>query len=372
VSLLPRPTGARRRLVIYIALALGLASPWALSHWRPWEFSPVVWKLRTGGEILGGAATTEGRIFFASGDQILRCLAWPSREVRWTAAVPGPPGSAPLFDPTSDLLFLTTQHGQLLAFSAETGAMLWMRSMPTARFRATPACDAATVYLGAKDGWVYALEKTTGRNRWQFFTGAPIQRGPALADGALFVGTMLGDLFALDAATGAERWVFHTEGAIHAQPAARDGVVYVGSHDKHLYAIDAATGRLLWRAHAFHEVTSTPAIAGDRVVFGAWDHHLQCVDRATGHLIWRFKADDVIEGSPLIVADTVYFGSWDCGIYAVDLETGALRWRQQTGSWVTATPVLAPEGQMVLVGGEDSVMYGLELFGLTPGARRPG
>lgn len=352
----------RRRAAVYLALTLALATPWVLRAWRPWEPSPLLWRQAAGGEFLGGPVVGEGRVFLATSDQRVRCLSWPGRDLLWEAAVPGVPGASPVFDPVSEQLFVTTMGAALVALDARTGVVEWTRFLtPTARFRAAPVCDATALYLGARDGWVYALDKATGRHRWQVFAGAAVHRDPALADGTVFVGTERGTLLALDARTGAERWCVRTGGAIHGAPAAAEGAVFVGSQDKHLYAVDAATGRLLWRFRAWHEITSRPAVVGDRVVFGSWDHHLICVERTTGRLIWRFHAGDVIEGSPLVAGDAVYFGSWDGGIYAVDLATGALRWRHQTGTWVTATPVLGPAGEQVLAGGEDAVLYGLRL-----------
>ena len=54
-----------RRILAYGALAVSVSVPLALNEWRPWVFSPVVWRLTTGGTLLGGPATGEGRVFLA-------------------------------------------------------------------------------------------------------------------------------------------------------------------------------------------------------------------------------------------------------------------------------------------------------------------
>jgi outer membrane protein assembly factor BamB len=74
-----------------------------------------------------------------------------------------------------------------------------------------------------------------------------VNSSPAVAAGVVFVGSDNDNLYALDATTGHERWRFATEGYQISSPAAANGVVYVGSSDGNVYALDAASGSELWR-----------------------------------------------------------------------------------------------------------------------------
>ncbi|MBN1475811.1 PQQ-like beta-propeller repeat protein [Candidatus Sumerlaeota bacterium] len=351
--------GFRRRLFVYGLLGLCLAVPLMLNRWRPWEPSQIVWSMKTGGEFLAGPAVGEARIYFASNDRTLHAMDWPSREMIWATLLPDQPADAPLLDAEEGLLFVVTQGGFILAHDAETGDRLWGRRVITARHRASPVCDDDTLYVGMPDAQVYAMEKTTGRLRWQVFAGGPIRTGPALVDGTVYVATELGLVLALDAETGAERWAFQTEGRIHGSPAVNEGVVYIGSQDMHLYAIDAETGELIWRRRAWHEISSRPAFADGCVIYGSWDYHVTCADIRDGHIIWRHGTQDVVEGSPLVADGVVYIGSRDGAVYALDLETGRQIWREQTGTWVTATPALAPGGDAILAASQDATLYAL-------------
>jgi outer membrane protein assembly factor BamB len=82
---------------------------------------------------------------------------------------------------------------------------------------ASPTVAAGVVYVGAADGYEYALDATTGARLWRTFLGitnAPgcdpptmgLASAAAVQDGMLYVGG--GDAYwhALDAATGEERW----------------------------------------------------------------------------------------------------------------------------------------------------------------------
>ncbi|MFE7835490.1 PQQ-binding-like beta-propeller repeat protein [Streptomyces sp. NPDC057474] len=82
----------------------------------------------------------------------------------------------------------------------------------------------------------------SGKQRWLFRAGDSVSSSPAVAGGVVFVGCRDGNLYAVDAASGEQRWKIRTGGAVLSSPAVAGGVVYVGSQDGNLYAVDAATG----------------------------------------------------------------------------------------------------------------------------------
>ena len=92
--------------------------------------------------------------------------------------------------------------------------------------------------------------RRAGRVKWRFKTGAVVEAwfsSPTVAEGTVYFGADEGYLYAVEAVTGKEKWRFKTGDVIYSSPAIAGGVVYVGSHDGHLYAIDAETGQAKWR-----------------------------------------------------------------------------------------------------------------------------
>lgn len=66
--------------------------------------------------------------------------------------------------------------------------------------------------------------------KWKFKTEGLAISFPAIADGIVYFGSADGHLYAVDISTGLERWKFDTEGGgIVSSPAIADGVVYFGS-----------------------------------------------------------------------------------------------------------------------------------------------
>ena len=93
---------------------------------------------------------------------------------------------------------------------------------------------------------------------WSFQTGAGLSASPTVAGGTVYVGSWDGYEYALDATTGAQKWrtsLGITSVASCVPPSAgvsstatvQNGVVYVGGGDSYWYALDANTGAVLWR-----------------------------------------------------------------------------------------------------------------------------
>jgi hypothetical protein len=147
-----------------------------------------------------------------------------------------------------------------------------------------------------------------------------------VANGTVFVGARDGWIYAIDANTGAERWRFdHKISWINTSPAFLDGVVYAGSSDaQFVQALDAASGKELWRTTT-GTTWSSPAVAGDVIYAGDGQGRLHALDRASGKPLWVFRTGSTVYSSPTPSADLVFVGSTDGGVYALR---------------VTATPVL--------------------------------
>lgn len=65
------------------------------------------------------------------------------------------------------------------------------------------------------------------------------------ANNTLYISTASG-LYAIDATTGAEKWVYPTEMPLGHSPTIYNGVAYVGGLDNKIHAINATTGVGLW------------------------------------------------------------------------------------------------------------------------------
>ena len=97
-------------------------------------------------------------------------------------------------------------------------------------------------FVAEIDGIVYALDATTGDERWRFEARGDILSSPAVVDGVVYVGSKDNYVYALDATTGWESWHLETGGQVLSSPTVVNGVVYIGSDDGYVYALDAGGG----------------------------------------------------------------------------------------------------------------------------------
>ncbi|NEE24120.1 PQQ-binding-like beta-propeller repeat protein, partial [Streptomyces sp. SID7982] len=192
--------------------------------------------------------------------------------------------------------------------------------------RVTPATDGH-VYVAAGTR-VLAVETGSGRVRWHFeapavFLSPPaFAPGPAVTGGGVYLADYLGTVYALDATTGKDRWRIATEARSSIEPVlVAVGNVHVGSGSA-LYTLDAVTGTPKWRFAAGGDVVGAPVVADGRVHFGSADHVLYTLDAAGGQLRWKLATGGEITGSPVAQGGVVYACSKDRCVYALDALKG--------------------------------------------------
>lgn len=212
-------------------------------------------------------------------------------------------------------------------------------------------------------------------------TGQPIRSTPALSGGILYFGSDDGFLHAIDAHTGQQLWRFGTGGMIRSSPAIAAGFVYFTSRDGNLYALSAQRGVLKWKRPIGADLgsenywdffNSSPIPVGGRLFIGSGDGHLYCLDAATGHTIWAFPTGARIRSTPAVADGTVVFGTMSGNVDALDAATGRRKWtfatrgashkfsdRNNDTTSLVIPPAVA-DG-IVVVGGRDSYVYGLDL-----------
>jgi outer membrane protein assembly factor BamB len=234
------------------------------------------------------------------------------------------------------------------------------------------------LYVGSYDGYFYAIDVTTGNEKWKFATkgskepisteaetgpveGSPgaIVSSPAISKGVVYFGSTDDHLYALDANTGKEKWEYKTEYYIAASPAISDGVIYFGSQDGYFYAIDD-TGQLIWKfdTKTYATISSPPGgtpffsissgAVSNGIIYFASDFdsyfgrqdYLFAVDTKSGEMKWKDTISKAGYGAPTVSNELVYFGDDDGFVFAIDAETGQTKWKFQADSKIVSDIVM--------------------------------
>jgi parallel beta-helix repeat protein len=132
---------------------------------------------------------------------------------------------------------MVNPDGDSTAFAlGNFGMRMWEQSLEGIT-EASPAIAYGTVYIPTGK-YAYALNATDGSVKWsQPLNGEHSVSSPAVADGKVFFGLDNGYIYALDASTGDTVWNYKTDGPVQSSPAISNGLLFVGSDDGYLYAL---------------------------------------------------------------------------------------------------------------------------------------
>jgi len=154
----------------------------------------------------------------------------------------------------------------------------------------------------------------------------------AVVDNAVYFGSSVDNkVYALDVTTGKVRWTFFTEGPVRLAPTVHDGWVYVGSDDGYVYCLSAVDGRLIWK---FRGAPSEQRILGSGKMISLWPVRTSVlVDENVAYF-----------GAGVFPGERVY-------MYAVSAKDGTLIWKNDTVSDQKAGQFdFSPQGYLLASG----------------------
>jgi outer membrane protein assembly factor BamB len=304
---------------------------WHLDVGAPIHSSPGI----AGGLIYVGARdNTFYGVDALSGHQVWRVQTGPDVPLPWGHESGDVYTSSPTV--VGDVVLFGSGAGAVYAVDATSGNVRW-RVRTAGRVRGTPAVVDGTVYVGDTDGVLYAIDLASGTERWRYeteghalrserfgFDRRTIQSSPAVSGGRVFVGARDGFLYAVDAGDGRLAWRFdHKVSWVNSSPAVVDGVVLAGSSDgEFVQAVDAASGSERWRATTDGIVWASPAVAGRYAYFATRSGIVYALDRVTGQEAWHYRCEPGFFSSPVIADSTLYIGSLDGSVLALRLTNG--------------------------------------------------
>lgn len=280
----------------------------------------------------------------------------PRPKVRWRSNVGAPVWAGLEHDAETQLLFVGTDAGVLHAI-ARDGTTQWTfeTSQP---IKARPAVIDAAVFVASDSGFLHKLDKRTGKEHWRarIDAGSPARiavtepntrwdryASSIVADAArVYVGSRDGHLYALDRSTGREVWKAASADLVTSTPALEGDRVLFASFDGSVQALNANDGTLVWRYESKQPISGDLAVAGDQVFAGNRAYDLLALDARTGAERWKhYYWFSWIESPPVVRDGIVYTGSSDAtGVYAIDAKSGERRWKASVPGYAWAKPAV--------------------------------
>jgi outer membrane protein assembly factor BamB len=277
----------------------------------------------------------------------------------------------------------------------------------------SPVASAGMVFVASTDGYLYAVNVTTGAKIWDFWIGADVN-SPSVANGKVFITSASGTVYAINMYTGLEVWSKSLgEEAGFGAPLIVASRVFVNGNQT-VFAFNEAVGVNLYNLPIPHAngiaplayndsaynkgliytvalrgmeigvdgseapdgmgrfwVTLAPTnietvrsgatigdgklfvvavdINGTSTIFGLNDF---------GMRTWEHLLDGATEASPAVAYNTVYIPTSN-GAYALDTENGTVKWsRPLDGEYSVSSPAVA-DGK-VYFGLDNGYVYALD------------
>lgn len=231
----------------------------------------INWSYTTKDRIRSTGRVAHGHVFFGSDDGRVYALVAGNGRYLWEYDMGAPVRTRPFV--TNELVIAGCESGEVVALEL-AGNRKWSYRARRNVSSSPIVNDEGICYFGSFDGYVYALDATSGYSMWRFRTNGPVVSAVALEGDLLFFGSTDGTFYAVNAESSKEKWRFSTNKPLVASPIVHKGFVYFGGNDGCLYCLDTKTGKEQWKFETKSAITSSPHVTGNIILVGSTDHKL--------------------------------------------------------------------------------------------------
>jgi outer membrane protein assembly factor BamB len=210
----------------------------------------------------------------------------------WNYSSPNPLGCTPAV--VNRVVYTASGDGYVHAINADNGQEIWNCTRNEAEFLSAPTVVNGILYVGINGASIntngfYALNATNGAEIWRYMAsdaGNYVLSTAAVYDGTVYVGSRNGDVYAFNAVDGTLLWHITAGHFLFSSPAVIQGLVYIGSGDGNFYSINGTDGTILWN-YTINSlpgtfVYSSPAYDYGAVYIGSCDNNLYAFGDYTG------------------------------------------------------------------------------------------
>jgi outer membrane protein assembly factor BamB len=295
---------------------------------RAWELAtghgiwdtPTKPKKSKSGNLGGGIAYADGRIYAATGRAEIMALDAGSGHVIWRKPLSAPARSAPTI--VGNALYFCTLDQRLVGMTTE-GAKLWeytaSRADTGVLAQASPAYADGLVVAGFESGDLAAVRADTGTLAWSDNLGtlkgsasllefSTVRGAPVLENGLVYAIGLGGLMASLDLRSGRRVWERDIAGGN--TPWLAGDTLFIVTAEQKAAAISKDDGTVHWvtdlprfenpkRTKGLISWTGTPLIGGKLVTVSS-DAHMAILDPTDGKLVSSTEMDEAAALQPVV------------------------------------------------------------------------
>ncbi|MDR2276111.1 MAG: PQQ-binding-like beta-propeller repeat protein [Sphingobacterium sp.] len=263
----------------------------------------VIWKFKTKGEIRSTVAIDSNLLYFMCSDGHLYALNTETGQKRWTFATNGEKKydtwdyfhSSPMVN--DGIVYFGSGDNHIYAVDGKTGKLSW-KFLTGGIVHASPTLDKDRILIGSFDGYLYCLENN-GKLRWKFktvgeryFPKGEIQFHAVAMDSSVYFGARDFNVYALNANDGTGYWVYHQPGSWTSIPSlSKEKLIMTMSDSYSVLALDKLHGTKLVEPQVPLNTFSSATIVDSLAFFGALDGMVYLFDTVKGVTVPIFQTE---------------------------------------------------------------------------------
>ena len=272
-------------------------------------------------------------------------------------------------DTDNGVIFAIDPDGQVSAYKAKQ--RLWKSKVTKQELTAGVEAGEGIVIIGNRKGELFALDQTTGSQKWSAKLSGAILSPSLIQSGRVITIANDGTVFAHDTVTGQQVWAYklpNVQFSLRGQPAPvrlDERTVVVASANAYVYALDVISGVPRFQRRVavsdgrsdiqrLIDVVGDPVVAGQYLVTTSFQGQVTTTDLTTQRVVWSEDASST--NSAEVSGDKVFVSTADGKLKAYNLATGELLWQnEELLNRQLSNPVML--GQNLVVGDLDGVIH---------------
>ena len=236
-----------------------------------------------------------------------------------------------------------------------------------------PVVDGDTIFAANIDGTVSAIDRDSGRARWETGLDTWLSAGVGIDGEQVYVGTAEGDIVALGREDGSEAWRHQARGELLAAPASNGALVIARTVDGRLLALSARDGDVRWTYASdvpplSLRGNSSPLPVPGGILVGLDNGRIAALESEAGRVIWETEVAPAqgrspierivdIDGSIGVGRSAIYASTYQGKIAQIDPNRGDILWSRELSSYAG----LNVDGRRVYVTDADSHVNALDV-----------
>jgi outer membrane protein assembly factor BamB len=243
---------------------------------------------------------------------------------------------------TGDVVSLISNNPwRLYSWKLQSGSKFVNKQLPRTKFSDLTTAGGRLYYDGA-NGWVHAIDPSTGRQWWAYKTGAGLTvAAPALHGAVVYVASARGKVFAIGTGAGKLRWskslpMMNSMMSTSADLAATGNRLFAVCGNGGVYALDTTRkGHVIWSLQGIEYNTELAVGYGSLYITAPpQGPHGQgpsvfALSQATGKQVWSFTTG-YVDAKPSVADGMVFVSNDNFGpastFFALKASSGAKLW----------------------------------------------